>query len=137
MAAPDFDQMVQRYHLVLAEFFKGNPKPAVEFFSRGHDVSLANPFGGIARGREEAAKKAKLASTYYKDGRSVTFENIAKSVSGDMGYIVEIERCEAKVGGGRDMTRVGLRVTSIFRREDGAWKLVHRHADPFVSVQTK
>jgi hypothetical protein len=27
-------------------------------------------------------------------------------------------------------------VTTIFRREDGAWRIVHRHADPITSPRT-
>jgi len=48
-------------------------------------------------------------------------------------YILEIERFEAKAGGSEDLTPVALRVTSVFRREDEAWKLVHRHADPITA----
>ena len=58
-----------------------------------------------------------------------------KYATQELGYIVEIERFEGKVGGREDMARVVLRVTSIFRREDGSWKLVHRHGDPVVSIQ--
>jgi ketosteroid isomerase-like protein len=28
------------------------------------------------------------------------------------------------------MVHLSVRVTSLFRLEDGNWKLVHRHADP-------
>jgi ketosteroid isomerase-like protein len=31
------------------------------------------------------------------------------------------------------MTPVSVRVTSVFRREDGEWKLLHRHADPITA----
>jgi ketosteroid isomerase-like protein len=43
---------------------------------------------------------------------------------------VEVERFRAKVGGREELAPVALRVTSIFRPEDGIWKVVHRHADP-------
>jgi ketosteroid isomerase-like protein len=41
-----------------------------------------------------------------------------------------LERWKAKVGGREDISDFDLRVTTTFRREDGAWKIVHRHADP-------
>jgi ketosteroid isomerase-like protein len=44
-----------------------------------------------------------------------------------------VERFEAKVGGREELAQVALRVTSIFRPEDGAWKVVHRHADPITT----
>jgi ketosteroid isomerase-like protein len=49
---------------------------------------------------------------------------------------VEVERFEAKVGGSTDLGPVALRVTSAFRREDGEWKVVHRHADPITVPQS-
>jgi ketosteroid isomerase-like protein len=54
---------------------------------------------------------------------------------GDLAYIVELERFETKVGGADEITPVALRVTSIFRRESGEWKLLHRHADPTSSAR--
>jgi ketosteroid isomerase-like protein len=41
-----------------------------------------------------------------------------------------VERFEAKVGGEEKMASGALRVTSVLRPEGGAWKIVHRHADP-------
>lgn len=57
------------------------------------------------------------------------------TVTPDLAYIVEVERLKSKVGGREDVVPVNLRVTSIFRREDGRWRLVHRHADPITTVQ--
>ena len=38
-----------------------------------------------------------------------------------------------RVGGAGDMTEFSLRVTTIYRKEDGRWRIVHRHADPITS----
>jgi ketosteroid isomerase-like protein len=51
--------------------------------------------------------------------------------------IHEKEQWQAKVGGAEDLSRFALRVTSTLRREDGAWKLVHRHADPITTADPK
>ncbi len=48
---------------------------------------------------------------------------------------MEIERGEAKIGAREDITPWALRVTMIFRPEEGTWKVVHRHADPITTAQ--
>jgi len=47
------------------------------------------------------------------------------------GYVVQIERTEARLAGGENLTRCALRATLIFRREEDTWELAHRHADRF------
>ena len=49
--------------------------------------------------------------------------------------MVEVERLEAKVHGGQEITPYALRVTMIFRPEGGVWKVVHRHADQITTPQ--
>ena len=57
------------------------------------------------------------------------YEVIAAGASGDLGYVVGIEHSTASVDGATPEA-YDLRVTQVFRREDGGWKVVHRHADP-------
>src|SRR5436190_2088844 len=126
MAPLDFDQTVEQYHLALAEFPKGNPEPLKEFYSHREDVSLANPFGPPVRGWKQAAETMERAATNYRDGEAAGFEHVAKYVTPELAYIVEVERYKAKMGGSEDIVPIALRVTSNFRPEDGAWKVVHR-----------
>jgi ketosteroid isomerase-like protein len=49
--------------------------------------------------------------------------------------VVEVESFQAKVGGSDSSASISYRVTSVFRVEDGIWRLVHRHADPITTPQ--
>lgn len=113
----------------------GIPTVIGTFYSHRGDVTLANPFDPPARGWDEVAKTLEGAASHYRDGELTGFETVAKSVTPELAYLVEMERFEAKVGAREDAIPVTLRVTSIFRPEDGAWKLVHRHADPISTPQ--
>jgi len=42
-AVEDVDELIERYHLALGEFMKGNPEPAKRLWSRREDASLTNP----------------------------------------------------------------------------------------------
>jgi len=48
---------------------------------------------------------------------------------------VWVEHTKAKVGGREDIALFALRVTTIFRPEEGTWKVVHRHADPITTAR--
>jgi ketosteroid isomerase-like protein len=135
MAASDFDKTLEEYHLAAAEFVKGNPETYKKLFSQAEDVTVANPFGPVKRGWTQVAETIESAATYYRDGEVIGFENVATRVTPDLAYIVEVERYRARMGGSSEATSVSLRTTSIFRPEDGAWKIVHRHADPITSAR--
>ncbi len=70
-----------------------------------------------------------------RDGEITGFEIVAKYVTPELAYVVWIERAKAKVGGREDIAPSALRVTMIFRPEEGTWKVVHRHADPITTAQ--
>jgi hypothetical protein len=82
------------------------------------------------------AQTIERASSLRRDGELVGIETIAKYVIADLGYVVQIERAKAKIGAREDITPYAVRATNIFRREDGVWKMVHRHADRVPSEQS-
>jgi ketosteroid isomerase-like protein len=132
-AVDDVNQLIEQFHLASDEFLKGNPEPTKKLFSHREDVSLANPFGPPAHGWEQVAETIDHASSLCRDGELVDSEIVAKYVTPELAYVVEIERPKAKIGGSEDVTPFALRVTMIFRPEDGTWKIVHRHADPITT----
>ena len=135
-AVDDVDELIERFHLALGEFLKGNPEPLKGFFSHRDDVTLANPLVGLpARGWERVAATLEHASAQFTDGENLGFEPVAKHVTAEFAYVLLIERDEVKVGGSEDRVPSALRVTMIFRPEDGTWKVVHRHADPITTPQ--
>jgi ketosteroid isomerase-like protein len=129
----DLDQVIEQCQKALDEFVKGNPKPMRQMFSHRDDVSLANPFGPPARGWDEVAATMDRAASNLRGGGMVAFEEVAKYVTPELAYTVWLERQKAKLGGTGDVTPFTLRVTMIYRPEEGEWKVVHRHADPITT----
>jgi ketosteroid isomerase-like protein len=134
-AADDFDEVLEQYHLALDEIMKGSAEGYKRVYSRRDDVTLANPFGPPVRGWDEVAKTLERAASHYRDGEATGFENVAKYITPELAYTVEMERTQAKVGGREDITPITARVTTIFRPEEGTWKVVHRHSDPISTPQ--
>ena len=124
---------LEEYHRAGHEITNGNPEVYKTLYSRGDDVTLANPFGPPTRGWSEVSATLDRAAENYRDGEVVGFENISTLIARDLAYTVEIERYRARVGGGAEIVPVAVRVTTIFRNEDGAWKVTHRHADPITA----
>jgi ketosteroid isomerase-like protein len=134
-AVDDVDQLIEQYQLALVDFVKANPEPVKKLFSHREDVNLANPLGPPARGWEQVAQTIDRAASNFTDGEMVGFENIAKYVTAELACVVWLERANVKLDGIEDLAPSTLRVTMVFRPEEGTWKVVHRHADAITAPQ--
>ena len=117
-AGEDVDELIEQYHLAQGEFLKGNPEPVQNLFSHRGDATLANPYGPPVRGWEQVAKTIEHAASQVRDGELTSIEPVAKHVTAELAYVVQIERVKAKVGGSEKITPYALRTTMIFRPEE-------------------
>jgi ketosteroid isomerase-like protein len=129
MLDSDLAAFIERDRQALDAIVKGDPEPKKRLYSRRDDVTLANPFGVPARGWQKVAETLERAASQLREGKVLAFERISEYATAELAYIVEIERYHGKAGSSEAAPNA-LRVTTVFRREDGEWRIVHRHADP-------
>lgn len=126
----DFETVLERQHKALDEFARGNPEPWKALCSTGDDITLANPFGPVARGWAKVSEALDYASSRFRDGTCGDIEEVARYDSGDLVTMLEVERWTTRLDDRETVEPFELRVTTTYRREDGTWKVVARHADP-------
>ncbi|MEX5295249.1 nuclear transport factor 2 family protein [Kocuria sp. CPCC 205268] len=129
MAASDLDQVIEEYHQAISAVARGDAGPQKRLFSRRDDVTLATPIGPPIRGRHAVEEAFDRVVAQLRDGELLSAENISRVATDEMAYIVELEHSRGKVGGSEETASWSLRSTTVFRREDGEWKVCHRHAD--------
>ena len=130
MAASDpeaFADALSRERSAEAAIYRGDPGPFKELWSRGDDISLFGAFGPCKKGWHQVGKTVDWVASRYREG-VVTAEYEVVHEGADLAYTVGYETGEVVLDGA-PMTRQQLRVTQIYRREDGQWRLVHRHGD--------
>jgi ketosteroid isomerase-like protein len=133
MSMFDLADVIEQYHRAIDAFAGGDPEPVKKLFSRRDDVTLANPLGPPVRGWSQVEQATDHAASLVREGAVVSVESISENETADFAYNLEIERVRTKVGNSDEFAEVSLRVTTIFRREAGEWKIVHRHADPITA----
>jgi ketosteroid isomerase-like protein len=106
----------------------GNADPRTAMWSRNQPLTLLGA-AMSARGWQEIGPVFDALGKQFSSCLSYENEIIAAEARGDLAYIVALEHTTASINGAEAKPYV-LRVTTIFRREDGQWKVVHRHADP-------
>ena len=129
----DFDGAIEGFRHALDVYMKGDARPVMEFYSRREDVTIANPILPAGRGPDQVEKAVAAGANQLSDGFMRGFEEVSRYSTPDLGYVVQIERSQARIAGNHDVSPIALRVTMIFRREGDTWRVVHRHADPITT----
>ena len=122
------DSTMPRLRAADTALHNGDASPRMAMWSHNDPVTL---FGAAFSGSGWAPLSATfdVLASRFSNCKSWEYEVIAAGASGDLAYVVGIEHTTASVGGAAPES-YELRVTTIFRRESGEWKVVHRHADP-------
>jgi ketosteroid isomerase-like protein len=110
----------------------GDLEPRLKLWSRRDPLSLFGAWGPCKTGWEEVSRIFRWVASVFSDpaySRSDFHYDVeVADVSGDMAYTLGFERFNGSIAG-RPVEPVTVRVTHIYRREDGEWKIVHRHGD--------
>lgn len=102
----------------------GDAGPRRAIWSRNDPVTVLGAWRN-ASGQHELDELFALLAGSFSDCSSFEFELLEAEVRGDTAYTVGFEHTSASVNGvPRTYT---LRATQIYRREDGEWKVAHRH----------
>lgn len=104
----------------------GDSAPRRAIWSSREPVSILGAFRN-AQGQQELDQLFIMLERTFSDCTSYAFEVLAYDVVGDMAYTAGLEHTSASVNG--EPGTYTLRATQMYRREDGEWKVVHRHAD--------
>ena len=115
------------FYAALNRMLNGDAGSLPDIWSHSSTVTTMHPVGGREVGwenvRETWEQVAKLAS-----GGEVRLNDQFIQAAGDMACEVGIEKGKCTMAG--QQVSIEHRVTNVYRREAGAWKIVHHHTDP-------
>lgn len=125
----EFEHFLVKLDSAQLELQNGKPEKFKALWSQADDITLSGGFGGtIEKGWPAISKRLDWVGANFAKGKN-SIERIVANQIGKLGYVVQLEHLTfVAPETGNDATR-DYRVTMIFRREKGGWKVVHRQAD--------
>ena len=119
--------MSRRITVAEIALHNGDPGPRIAMWSRADPLTLYGA-GMSGRGWGEIGPIFEALGEQFSNCLSYENEIVAAEAHGDLAYTVALEHTTASINGAEPKPYV-RRATTIFRREDGEWKVVHRHGD--------
>jgi ketosteroid isomerase-like protein len=131
----EFISFLAKLDAAQLELQNGRPEAFKSLWSRSDDITLSGGFGGtIEKGWDAVSKRLDWVGKNFSKGKN-SIERIVTTQDGKLGYVIQLEHISfVAPETGKDATR-DYRVTMIFRREKGGWRIVHRQADSNLTKQ--
>jgi ketosteroid isomerase-like protein len=100
-----------------------------ELVPQAGEATFFSPLGDVVTGAAEVAGRYRHDSEAFHPDGTTHFEVLHSFQDGDLAFWTGYETARVHVGSMPDAKDMRSRVTEVFRRIGGSWKLVHRHAD--------
>ncbi len=125
---PAIAAAVQRLRAAMADVANGDTVAIKALYSHTGDATSFYGWGGYEQGWDEVDRRWDWAGQQFKGG-TVAYRPLTLIASGELFYTTDIETFAVRMDGMEAPTSWSNRVTHIFRREAGQWRLIHRHAN--------
>lgn len=116
----------EKNYLAMIRMVNGDAAPLADIWSHSPTVTTMHPIGGRQMGWDKVQESFEQVAKMASNGQVKLRDQIIQ-VAGDMAYELGIEQGEIKLAG--QQVKIDHRVTNIYRREAGGWKIVHHHTD--------
>jgi ketosteroid isomerase-like protein len=116
----------EQFYAALNHITTGDAGPMAHAWSHGAAVTSMHPLGGRETGWDQVGPSWSEVAKVVSAGQvKLTDQHI--HAAHDMAYEVGVEKGHLTMGGHK--VNIDQRVTNVYRRHDGAWKIVHHHSD--------
>ena len=129
------EQVNNEFYTSLNAVFAGDIAPMKAVWSHADDVTYMGPVGGFQVGWDQVSALWE-AQTALKLGGKIVPREVHTTVGNDLAVINCYEVGDNLSADG-DPVDVTIRATTLFRKENGQWKVIGHHTDllPFLQVQ--
>jgi ketosteroid isomerase-like protein len=114
------------FYTALNHMANGNAGAMGDIWSQGPTVTTMHPIGGREVGWEAVKNSFEQVAKLASDGKIEVKDQLFR-VAGDTAYEVGVEHGGFKLAG--HQVDIEQRVTNVYQRESGSWKIVHHHTD--------
>ena len=122
----------KQFYAGLNRMANGDPGPLASIWSHGEAVTTMHPIGGREVGWDAVRGSFEQVARLASDGK-IDLNDQLVQVAGDVAYEVGVEKGQFTLAGQR--VTIEQRVTNIYRREGGEWKMAHHHTDISPAMQ--
>lgn len=114
------------FYAALNRMLNGDAASLGDIWSHGATVTTMHPIGGRELGWDQVRNSWEQVAQISTAGQ-VTLDDQFIQVAGDTAYELGVEHGQFTLAG--QPVTGECRVTNIYRRESGGWKVVHHHTD--------
>jgi ketosteroid isomerase-like protein len=115
-----------QFYAALNKMVKGSSQSLSDIWSHSSSVTTMHPIGGRQVGWKDVWATWDQTAQVASEGQ-VKFQDQIIRVVGDMAYEIGVENASMRIAGQKVTDQV--RVTNIYQKEGGTWKIVHHHSD--------